>query len=200
MTNGLSRRRGFEMTAPVKHLALAIFLFGILFAGQSRADDVAVVEPAGYRMDNYKSPVPATLEGAQVITTKEAAVLWEQTTAVFFDVMPRLPKPDKLPASTIWRDKPRLDIPGSIWLANVGYGEITRETADYFRAGLAANTGGDKSRKIVIYCMTDCWMSWNAAKRAVSWGYGAVAWYPEGADGWERSNRPLVEAKPFESK
>ena len=27
-------------------------------------------------------------------------------------------------------------------------------------------------------------MSWNAAKRALSWGYSNVAWYPDGTDGW----------------
>jgi PQQ-dependent catabolism-associated CXXCW motif protein len=122
--------------------------------------------------------------------------LWEQKSAVFFDVMPRLPKP-VLPPGTIWRDKPRMNIPGSIWLANVGYGEINKETEAYFQAGLKANTDGDMSRKIVIYCMTDCWMSWNAAKRAVKWGYTAVIWYPDGADGWERANLPLSTAKPF---
>jgi PQQ-dependent catabolism-associated CXXCW motif protein len=187
----------FKWPRRVNRLALTLSVVSLLLAGQLSAANLAVPEPSDYRTDNYKAPVPATLEGAQVARTPEVAALWEQKSVVFFDVMPRLPKPDNLPVGTIWRDKPRMDIPGSIWLPNVGYGEITSETADYFRAGLAANTGGDKSRKIVIYCMTDCWMSWNAAKRAVSWGYAAVIWYPEGADGWESSNRPLVAATPF---
>lgn len=181
----------------MNRLVLALSVASWLVAGQLSAAELAVPEPAGYRTDNYKAPVPATLAGARVARTQEAAALWEQKSAVFFDVMPRLPKPANLPAGTIWRDKPRMNIPGSIWLANVGYGEITPETAEYFRAGLAANTGGDKSRKIVVYCMTNCWMSWNAAKRAVSWGYTSVVWYPDGADGWEHTNRPLAAATPF---
>jgi PQQ-dependent catabolism-associated CXXCW motif protein len=171
-----------------------------LFAAPASAADVSVAEPTGYRMENYRSPVPRTLQGAQVVTTQEAAALWEQKHVVFFDVMPRPPKPDKLPAGTIWRDKARRNIPGSVWLPNVGYGAIPKETADYFRAGLDAHTGGDKARMILFYCMTDCWMSWNAAKRAIGLGYRAVVWYPLGADGWEGKNLPLVEAKPYQAQ
>jgi rhodanese-related sulfurtransferase len=36
-------------------------------------------------------------------------------------------------------------------------------------------------------------MSWNAAKRALSYGYTNVAWYPEGTDGWQRANLPLAD-------
>ena len=89
-------------------------------------------------MEDYRAPVPDTLQGAQVVTTAEAEALWRDKKAVFFDVMPNVPKPANLPAGTIWRDKVRTDIPGSVWLPNVGYGAITEETADYFRDGLAA--------------------------------------------------------------
>jgi PQQ-dependent catabolism-associated CXXCW motif protein len=190
---------GYEMIGWTRHLTLTCALLGLLSTGNSIAADLVVPEPAGYRTENYKAQVPKTLEGATVMGTEEVAALQEQKSAVFFDVMPRLPKP-ALPAGTIWRDTPRMNIPSSIWLANVGYGEITKETEAYFQAGLAAHTDGDKSRKIVIYCMTDCWMSWNAAKRAIEWGYTAVIWHPDGADGWERSNRPLVIARPFVAK
>ena len=47
-----------------------------------------------------------------------------------------------------------------------------------------------------IYCQEDCWMSWNAAKRVLSYGYSNVAWYREGTDGWERANLPVAEAQP----
>jgi PQQ-dependent catabolism-associated CXXCW motif protein len=165
-------------------------LAGPAFAG-------GVEEPAGYRMDDYRAPVPDTLRGAKVVTTSEAEALWREKKAVFFDVMPQAPKPANLPAGTIWKEKIRKDIPGSVWLANVGYGAISAETAEYFRQGLAANTGSDKSRTILFYCMTDCWMSWNAAKRALEWGYGSVVWYPLGSDGWESANLPLEENTPY---
>ena len=43
-------------------------------------------------------------------------------------------------------------------------------------------------------------MSWNAAKRAVEWGYSSVVWYPLGADGWEEAKLPLEENKPYVMK
>jgi rhodanese-related sulfurtransferase len=30
-------------------------------------------------------------------------------------------------------------------------------------------------------------------KRALSYGYTNVAWYPEGTDGWQRANLPLAD-------
>jgi PQQ-dependent catabolism-associated CXXCW motif protein len=42
----------------------------------------------------------------------------------------------------------------------------------------------------------ECWMSWNAAKRAVALGYARVHWYPDGTDGWAAAGLPLAEARP----
>jgi PQQ-dependent catabolism-associated CXXCW motif protein len=177
-------------------LLLAASIMGLAqpaFAG-------AVREPAGYRMDDYRAPVPDTLSGAKVVATAEAEELWRKKKAMFLDVMPYTPKPANLPAGTIWRDKVRNDIPGSLWLANVGYGALSRETEIYFRHALEVSTGNDKSRPLLFYCMTGCWMSWNAAKRAVEWGYSSVIWYPLGADGWEEAKLPLEENKPYVMK
>lgn len=182
----------------MKYRLLLILSAAVVFLPSAAwAGDLAVPEPDGYRQEEYRSPVPATLRGAGVIGIGEARRLWVEKAAVFLDVMPRLPKPDKLPAGTIWVDKARRNIPGSIWLANTGYGALTPEMERYFEDSLTALTSGDRSRTIVFYCMTNCWMSWNAAKRAVSWGYSAVAWYPEGADGWEAAGFPLAEALPY---
>lgn len=171
-------------------------LFALLCVSSAAlAEDVA--EPSGFRMDEYRAPVPATLKGAEVIDTARAEKIWRDKAAVFFDVMPRAPKPTNLPEGTIWKDKVRTDIPGSTWLANVGYGAISPETERYFRDGLAARTAGDMSKPVVFYCMTDCWMSWNAAKRALGWGYKSVLWYPPGSDGWERAGLPLEENSPY---
>jgi PQQ-dependent catabolism-associated CXXCW motif protein len=57
-------------------------------------------------------------------------------------------------------------------------------------------SGGDRAALIVVYCQADCWMSWNAAKRTLSYGYSNVAWYPDGTDGWQRANLPTKEAQP----
>jgi len=157
-----------------------------------------VPEPSGYRMDEYRAPVPRTLDGARVVTTLEAETIWRAKSAIFFDVMPQAPKPENLPKGTVWRDKPRDDIPGSVWLVNVGYGLINAETEAYFQTGLEKNGAGDKKQPILFYCMTDCWMSWNAAKRALEWGHLSVFWYPSGADGWAEAGLPLEAKTPYQ--
>ena len=111
--------------------------------------------------------------------------------------MPQAPKPANLPEGTIWRDKPRDDIPGSVWLANVGYGAINAETGLFPRRAGSRTAPRTRRQPILFYCMTNCWMSWNAAKRAIEWGYPAVFWYPSGADGWAQSGLPLEDRRPF---
>jgi quinoprotein dehydrogenase-associated probable ABC transporter substrate-binding protein/PQQ-dependent catabolism-associated CXXCW motif protein len=154
------------------------------------------VEPATYRTDDYRAPTPATLAGARVVTTQEAATIWQAGGAAFVDVLPRAPRPANLPAGTLWREKTHSNIPGSLWLADTGYGELAPVTEQYFRAGLQQITGGDRAKLLVIYCLRDCWMSWNAAKRAVSLGYTNVVWYPDGTDGWQEVGLTLAEATP----
>lgn len=153
-------------------------------------------EPTGYKFDDFRSPTPATLSGAKVVDDDEAFAIWKARSAVFVDVMPRAPKPPNLPPGTIWRDKPRANIPGSIWLPNVGYGALSPEMDGYFRRNLEQATGGDKAKPLLVYCLKDCWMSWNAAKRALEYGYTTVIWYPQGTDGWAEFNNPIEPAEP----
>ncbi|WP_417211248.1 PQQ-dependent catabolism-associated CXXCW motif protein [Antarctobacter sp.] len=155
-------------------------------------------EPSDYRMDHYRGPVPSTLAGATVVGPEGAHDLWSAGKTAFIDVLPQAPKPANLPKGTIWRDKPRDSIPGSVWLPNVGYGAIADVTADYFRRGLAKATGGDPAHPVLFFCLEDCWMSWNAAKRAVEWGYTQVYWLPEGTDGWQLWEYPLERITPEE--
>jgi PQQ-dependent catabolism-associated CXXCW motif protein len=156
-------------------------------------------EPDGYRQSEYRAPTPETLAGATVIDNAEAYELWRTGAAAFIDVMPRRPKPDNLPEGTIWREKTRNSIPGATWLPNTGYGTLHATEDAYFQAGLAAATEGDLSRPILVFCLIDCWMSWNAAKRALTYGYETVFWYPDGTDGWELNDWPVEKATPFDT-
>lgn len=160
----------------------------------------SVPEPDGYRMEDYRSPTPTTLRGAKVVTADKAFGLWRRGAALFVDVMPRTPKPADLAPGTIWRDKPHETIPGAAWLPNVGYGRLAAETDAYFRRSLETLTGGDKAKALVIFCIADCWMSWNAAKRArEEYGYTQVIWFREGTEGWvfPGPDTGLVQAAPY---
>lgn len=168
----------------------------LLVAVPARAGAPAPAEPDGFRMEAYRAPVPATLKGATVIDTPRAFALWTAKAAAFVDALPRAPRPEGLPKNAVWRDQPRYDIPGSLWLPDTGFGALSDATRRYFEKGLEKATGGDRSRPIVFYCLQDCWMSWNAAKRALAMGYPNVSWYPQGTDGWAAAKHPLEDRKP----
>src|SRR5260370_6869337 len=133
----------------------------VVAAAAAVAADVA--EPDGYRLADYRAPTPITLRGARVIGTDEAETIWRSHSACFVDGMPRAPRARDLPEGRIWRDKPRANIPGSIWLPDTGYGQLASNMAGYFSKGLEKATSGDRARTLVLYCLADCWMSWNAA-------------------------------------
>src|ERR1700691_6024185 len=94
----------------------ALLVAGWVLLAGGAPDAAAPPEPSGYRMEEYRAPTPASLHGANVLTTEQAHALWEKEQAAFVDVLPQPPRPQGLPASTIWRPKPRLDIPHSIWV------------------------------------------------------------------------------------
>jgi PQQ-dependent catabolism-associated CXXCW motif protein len=185
------------MNAALFKLALsAAFSFCLVAIAASAEPEGGVPEPDGYRTNDYRSPVPKTLAGARVVTADEVEDLWRKKSAVFIDVFPRAPKPPNLPAGTVWRDPTHQSIEGGHWLPNVGYGVLTPEFEAYFKTRLAQLTGNDLSKPVLFYCLRDCWMSWNAAKRAMAWGYTAVLWFPEGTDAWQENGLDLVRVEP----
>jgi PQQ-dependent catabolism-associated CXXCW motif protein len=173
-------------------LALAAFLL----AASAAAQTAPAPEPPAYRTEDYRAPVPATVAGGTAIATAEAERLWRDKQAVFIDVLPAPRRPEGLRPDALWKPLPRRDIPGSLWLPDVGRGALSEALDGYLRAGLARATGGNKAVPIVFYCVADCWMSWNATKRAASYGYTQLYWYRDGTTGWEAASLPTAEATP----
>ena len=176
---------------------VGVFALGasVLASGAAAGQTPSADEPESYRTENYRAPTPATLRGARVVSTAEAQAIWKEGSAAFIDVLPGFPPAPNLPAGTVWRGQHRFNIPGSTWLPDTGYGDLSPAAEAYLKTGLERITRGDRAKPLLIYCQRDCWMSWNAAKRAVMWGYTAVIWYPEGTDGWQDAELPLQEAK-----
>lgn len=168
----------------------------LLFLPADAADATLPPEPTAFKSSDYRSPVPATLTGARVVTSAEAKSLHDSRSAVFVDVYPRPPKPPNLPAGTVWRDPKHASIAGAHWLPNVGYGVLAPPAAGYLATRLEALSGGDKAKPLVFFCLKDCWMSWNVGKRALALGYTNVVWYPDGTDGWQALGLPLAEVEP----
>lgn len=192
-------RRGF-LNALLVCGTLAVALVSLSASGctaaEAAAPTEAVTEPDAYRTDEYRKPVPATLRGAAVLSSEAASALWSTRTAIFIDVYPHAPKPLNLPADTLWREPAHYSIEDAIWLPNVGYGVLSEATESFFKARLAELSGGDKGKPLVFFCLRNCWMSWNAAKRALTYGYTAVNWYPDGSDGWQEIGGLVVETTP----
>ena len=160
------------------------------------ADEPEFDAATGYRIARFRSPVPANVPGGAVISAADVADLVKNRSAILIDVLPS--DGAGLDAATgQWRlSKPRQDIPGSVWLPDVGKGDLSPVIDEYFRDNLARLTKGNLTAPVIIYCQADCWMSWNAVKRASSYGYTALYWFSEGSDGWRDWDGTFVDAKP----
>lgn len=168
----------------------------LIAAGILAAPAVAgVPEPEGYRLDDYRAPVPETVAGGRVVHTKGLQALLRRGPVLLIDVLPAPRRPEGMRPGQPWMPVPRRDIPGSLWLPDVGRGALAPELDAWFRENLARATAEDKDRPMVFYCLSRCWMSWNAAKRAAGYGYRHVFWYPDGSDGWAEAGLALAEAR-----
>ncbi len=193
------------MSAPlVSACALALF---VQAASASAADppandapkaDTAALpdEPVDYWTGPINGPVPATLSGAAVVHTPELNSLLKESDVILVDVSNLPHRPEKLAEGALWLPKPHQVIPGSLWIPGAGVGVIAPDVDVTFRDRLARATGNDLERLVVIYCHERCWLSWNAAKRAVRYGYRKVHWYPEGIEGWNAAGLKSVIVEP----
>lgn len=183
-------------------VVLAVFAGMPPVAGAARAPrmpelPLGTLNPDGYRDHAWHAPVPATHPDATTVDTAEARALLERGAAVPVDVMAAVERPASadLPAGFI-PNRPRRHIPGSVWLPNVGYDELSPALVRWYAHALARLSGGDTGRGLLIYCIADCWLSWNAVHRAAALGYTQLYWYPEGSDGWAEAGLPLIDAVP----
>ncbi len=190
----------------IKHIIIhnpmmkVIWIVASLLAQTGVSGSGSITEPDGYRMENYRAPVPATLRGATVIDAIElyALINDDKHEAALIDVMPLHPKPPDFPADRLWRPPTRYNLPDSVWLPNVGYGTISPEFREYLITNLKLLVADKQQRRLVFYCAADCWMSWNVAKRALALGFKNVHWFPGGTDEWEALGYELTAGEPVE--
>jgi PQQ-dependent catabolism-associated CXXCW motif protein len=169
------------MRLAFRHLWLATF-FSLFLMYSTLV--TAVDEPSGYRLDMYDDQVPETLSGATRVTAKDVAILQSEKNALIVDVIPAHVKPEQLPEGQLWFPVAHTGVAGALWLPDVGYGALSKTTTDYFKYHLEKNTAGNTDHPLVFYCRINCWMSWNAAKRALSFGYTQVYWFADGIEDW----------------
>jgi len=155
--------------------------------------------PEGYRIAEYRAPVGSPPEGVVAVGTEQVVTLLEgPERAVAVDVFPAPRRPENRPQEALWIPPARDTVPGAVWLPNVGLGVLPPDTSAYLRDALADVTGGDRDRPLIFFCERDCWMSWNAARRArQELGYRSLYWYADGTDGWRETGRALSRVEPY---
>ncbi|MCA7119863.1 MAG: PQQ-dependent catabolism-associated CXXCW motif protein [Acidibrevibacterium sp.] len=175
----------------MRHWLLAAFLLTLPLAAGAQ-----IALPDEYRMDDYHAPVPDRVPGGTVVHATAVEKL-RAAGAILIDVLPAPRRPPAMKPGVPWLPAPHLDIPGSVWLPDFGRGALNKAMAAWFHGELRALTHGDSDRALVFYCQAQCWMSWNAAKRAARLGFRQVYWFPEGVDGWRAAGFALAPAAPL---
>ncbi len=153
-------------------------------------------EPDGFWTGPINSPVPATIRGGKVIHAPELAALIAGDHPLLIDVSNMPKRPEGMPADAPWLPLPHDAISGALWIPEVGMGSVPAEVDEFFAAQLEQETTGNLDRPIVIYCHERCWLSWNAAKRAIGYGYRKVHWFPEGIEGWRAAGFETQTTNP----
>jgi len=178
-----------------KFVAL-LFACSVASAAMSVADEIVFDPVTGYRVARYRSPTPENVPGGKRIMAADVPELIAAQRALLVDVMPSEGGRPEPKSGQWYLLKPHHNIAGSTWLTDVGQGVLSPEHSRYFAENLARLTNGDVSRAIIFYCKADCWMAWNAVRRAAALGYQNIYWLSEGTDGWTDWGGNLVEAKP----
>jgi len=165
---------------------LNFLLAGALLAGSAahanEDADFGVAPASTLRLADLSAPTPREIPGAKVMRTVELRDRLRAAEAerpLLFDVL---------------GGEPHESLPGAIWLPGAGRGNSYDDSVQAQLARLLqAATKGDAGRAMVFFCQgTACWLSHNAALRAVALGYREVYWYRGGIEAWLAAGGPLA--------
>ncbi len=139
--------------------------------------DYGIPPSQDLRQGNFHGPTPTSIPGAQVVSTQVLAqALQGGQQVILIDVLGSdysLPNAYVAPAMA----------------AGGGYNDRTQQQATQW---LRQITGGNSGAIIVLYCSDPmCWLSYNAALRAVAAGYSNVYWYRGGLRAWQMAGLQL---------
>ena len=173
---------------------LPVVGFAIGLSSPAFAQDM-LFDAQGYRASHYRGPVPRAPEGVSRIAPAAVATLVPDRDVLLIDVLPA--EGGQRQGDGTWRlAQERPSLPGAHWFPEAGRGSPPPAIAEGFARGIARLTRRNKARMIVTFCLADCWMSWNAARRLRALGYTNVWWLAEGTDGWRDLGLPLMPAIP----
>ncbi|MCW5750633.1 MAG: caspase family protein [Alphaproteobacteria bacterium] len=136
-----------------------------------------MLRPVGYHADT-----PLTLPGARTIyTTELLGMLASGTRPVLVDTLD---------------GNHHRTLPGAYWMR--GAGNVKAEGDETVSELLGRVTGGlaaSKATPVIVFCLSSqCWLSYNAARRLVLQGYNQVYWYRGGVEAWRAAGLPMVRS------
>jgi PQQ-dependent catabolism-associated CXXCW motif protein len=136
------------------------------------------------RAADYHAPTPRTIPGGRVVSTTELrSMLTGVSPPYLIDVL---------------GGQGHQTLRGAFWLRGAGAGDLNAEDSRRFLDAVAKFAAGDRSRRIVFFCADrECWLSYNAALRAIAAGYTGIMWYRGGIAAWLHAGFPMRQAEPF---
>ncbi len=148
---------------------------------QAERQDLGVAPTAQLHTGAMHGPTPNEIPGGQVITTQGLKQLIDgkQAPLLLLDI---LGGQQVIPGAQFAVPAAQ---PGS-------FGDTTQQQFGQF---LQQATRGNKEMPLVLYCQSrECWMSYNAALRAINLGYTNVLWYRGGIEAWQAAGLPVQQA------
>lgn len=153
-------------------------------AAQMESQDFGVPPIATLHTGAPHSPTPTSIPGGKVITTQELATRLTQNPQGLA-ILDILGGSETLPMATFATPAAS---PGSF------NDQVQQQFGDYVQKV----TNGNKAMPLVVYCQsTHCWMSYNAALRAINMGYTNVLWYRGGIEAWQAAGLPVASQNGY---
>jgi PQQ-dependent catabolism-associated CXXCW motif protein len=174
-------------------MRVPVFLAALLLAWRVLAQDFAdegrdwgVPAIPNLRGAPYTAPTPNSIPGASLMDTRSLKDILGDAGSnrhILIDVA---------------SGERHMTLPGAIWIPGAGRGtSFVDPVQSGFVDLMDKLTAGDKARPIVFFCVSaQCWLSYNAALRAIAAGYSRVFWYRGGIEAWRAAGLPLVAIDP----
>ncbi len=146
-------------------------------------EDFGVPPVAVLRTTEHSSPTPLRIPGGSLIGTQALRDLVANA------------EPNMRPLLIdVLGGSGHASLPGTVWLPDAGRGTSFEDATQRRLAdALQALTAGERARPLVFFCQGPrCWLSYNAALRAIRLGYAAVHWYRGGIEAWLATGGILV--------
>lgn len=169
-------------------MAAIVALAAPAFAQDEFGDD-------GYRVARYRAPIDRDPRPAARLALPAARLLVPGRDALFIDVLPAMGGVRDAQTGE-WRlGEEHLTIPGAVWHPEAGRGDPDPALWHALVREVEHARRHRPKLPVILFCRTDCWMGWNAARRLASEGHEGIWWLAEGIEGWRRDGE-LIAAQP----